>query len=116
MFWQRRSLDRRRTVDSVVLKANLQNRAAKRRAVKIAVIDDQNFALKPALERLEYRVTELGDIDSIDQVAVFDIILCDIQGVGGKFQSPQQGAFVVKEIRRQFPEKFIVAFSGGGIK
>lgn len=115
MPWPWKAVDQRRTVEAFSLRANLPDRVAKRRAVKIAVIDDQHFALKPALEKLEYRVTELGDIDSLDQVTAFEIILCDTQGVGTKFLSEQQGAFVIKEIRRQFPEKYIVAFSGASL-
>jgi CheY-like chemotaxis protein len=82
---------------------------------KIAVVDDQHFAIKPALELLGYRVTELGDINTLDQLTSFEVVLCDIQGVGAKFLSEQQGAFVIKEIRRQFPEKYIVAFSGASL-
>lgn len=115
MFGKKRPGNGRRTVESVALRGGFPDRVAKRKAVKIAVIDDQHFPLKAALERLDFRLTELGDIENIDQVSAFDIILCDIQGVGVKFLSEQQGAFVVKEIRRQYPEKFIVAFTGANL-
>ena len=115
MFRKKPQGDGRKTVESVALRGGFPDRVAKRKAVKIAVIDDQHFALKSALERLDFRLTELGDIETLDQVSAFDIILCDIQGVGTKFLSEQQGAFVVKEIRRQYPEKFIVAFTGANL-
>jgi len=42
----------------------------------------------------------------------YDIILCDIQGVGTKFNEVFQGAYLVKEIYKRYPFKIIIAYTG----
>ena len=43
------------------------------------------------------------------------IILCDLQGVGHALDPQKQGAFFIDEIKRNYPEKFVVAYTGGGL-
>lgn len=42
----------------------------------------------------------------------FDIIICDIQGVGKNFGSKYEGGHLIKEINNKYPLKYLVAFSG----
>lgn len=84
-----------------------------RQITSIAIIDDKPFAYINALTTLEYNVNELGDISDINAVASYDIIVCDIRGVGSTFGSTFGGAYLIGEIRNRFPDKYIIAFSGG---
>ena len=81
--------------------------------VEIAVLDDNPFAPKEALVSHKFRVTELGpDIRSLDQVATYPIIVCDVAGVGRAFGSNAGGAHLVKEIRKAYPDKFLIGYTG----
>ncbi|WGI20793.1 response regulator [Amylibacter sp. IMCC11727] len=78
---------------------------------KICIIDDSDFGKKNGIENHGYNVQELGDISSIEQCANFDIIVCDIRGVGAAFESNLEGAYIIKEVRSRFPEKYIIMYS-----
>ncbi len=81
--------------------------------VEIAVLDDKPFAPKEALVNHKFRITELGpDIRSVDQVSAYPIIVCDVAGVGRAFGSSLEGAHLVTEIRKAYPDKFLMAYTG----
>jgi hypothetical protein len=84
-----------------------------KRKVSIAVIDDEPFLRADALRHHDFQLRELGgDIRSVDQVATFPVVVCDIKGVGVKFGSKFEGAHVLAEIRKSFPDKYLIAFTG----
>lgn len=81
--------------------------------IEIAVLDDNAFAPREALINHKFRIIELGpDIRSIDQVSKYAIIICDVGGVGKAFGSTLEGAHLVKEIRKAYPDKFLMAYTG----
>ena len=43
---------------------------------------------------------------------MYDIILCDLMGVGEHFDSNIGGASIIKEIKMNFPSKFVVSYTG----
>lgn len=85
----------------------------RRSRVSIGVIDDQPFSPQQNLERLGYRITYLGDPQAVDVVVPHHVILCDLQGVGRAFGGNMQGAFFIDEIKKNYPEKVVVAYTGG---
>ncbi len=87
--------------------------AEAKRRVEIAVLDDNPFAPKDALLHHKFRITELGpDIRSLDQVSTYPIIVCDVAGVGRAFGSSLEGAHLVNEIRKAYPDKFLIGYTG----
>lgn len=95
------------------IKIPIQDIAQSRSALEIAVLDDNKFEPQEFLSRHKFRINELGpDIRSIDQVANFPIIVCDVKGVGRSFGSRLEGAHVVNEIRKFYPDKFIIGYTG----
>lgn len=90
--------------------------ARERRAlISIGVIDDSPFEPKRNLENIGYRITFLGDANTIDVVTPHHIVLCDLQGVGQALDARKQGAFLIREIKRNYPEKHVVAYTGGAM-
>lgn len=81
----------------------------------IAIVDDKDFPYEENLKANNYKVDFKGNIRSIDEVDDYDIILCDLQGMGTKLNSVGQGAYVIDEIKRSHPEKFVVAYTGGSL-
>lgn len=83
---------------------------------KILVIDDHAFAYKDFLvEKYEFKITKKDDISDISSVSEYGIILCDMdgvgQGIGGK-----SGGDIITEIRKSYPLKQIVAYTGHKFK
>lgn len=95
------------------LAARLRSPAELRRSIKIAVIDDQPFAPEHNLKNNQFQIDTYTDIHKVDQVADYPIILCDLQGVGLQLASDMQGAYLIEEIKRNYPEKAVIAFTGG---
>jgi hypothetical protein len=96
-------------------RAHVRPLKERRGLMSIGVIDDSPFNPKNNLETLGYRITLLGDPGNLDAVKDHHIILCDLQGVGQALGAETQGAFLIKEIRETFPEKYVVAFTGGAL-
>ncbi|GLQ06061.1 hypothetical protein GCM10007924_12820 [Sneathiella chinensis] len=83
-----------------------------RGSTRIAIIDDEKFKAYNNLTTYGYNIKELPDITSLDQVVGFDIILCDLMGVGQNFDSSIGGASIIREIKENYPTKFVIAYSG----
>lgn len=83
-----------------------------RKDVKIAVIDNESFPMIDILQRHKFDIDKFDDIENIESLNAYDIILCDIQGVGTKFNTSYQGAYLVKEIYKRYPFKIIIAYTG----
>lgn len=79
---------------------------------KIAIIDDQNIILIGKLKSHNFNVTHFKDVDNIHELKKYNIIICDIQGVGKKLGSKYEGAHLISEIKKEFPLKYLIAFSG----
>ena len=86
--------------------------SVERRGTRIAVIDDEPFTRAAALRASGFDLIELGDIRSIESVSSYSVIICDIRGVGATFESKFEGAHVISEIRKIFPDKYLIAFTG----
>lgn len=95
--------------------AHLQSEKTRRSAVPIAVIDDQPFVPQTNLQSYGYNISQIGDIKSLNEVAKYPLILCDIMGVGRHFDSKLQGASLISEIKKGFPEKIVIAYTGAGL-
>ncbi|ANT61819.1 hypothetical protein AYJ57_15235 [Salipiger sp. CCB-MM3] len=84
----------------------------KRRLVKIAVIDDQPFEAGVNLRNFGYDISEVGDVKKLNEIDIYPVILCDLMNVGMFFDADSQGASLIREIRRNYPSKYIAAYSG----
>ena len=79
----------------------------------ILVIDDQPFAPRPNLEANGFHLTVTSDISNIKTVEQYAIVLCDLMGVGLTLDSHLQGAHVIHEIKKNYPDTIVFAFTGG---
>jgi len=93
--------------------ARRKSEQEKRTAIRIAIIDDQPFSGQQNLRNAGYNVTEIGDIKNVAEIIQYPIVLCDLQDVGAHFQSKYQGGFLIDEIKKNFPDKFVIAYTGG---
>lgn len=82
-----------------------------RKKTDILIIDDEAFAPQEFLELNNYRFTNKMDIDNVRDVSEYSIILCDIRGIGKKLSSTYEGAFVISEIKKNYPEKIVLAYT-----
>lgn len=87
----------------------------RRGAFPIAIVDDKDFPYEENLKANNFTTKYLGDIRSLSEIEEFNIILCDLQGTGTKLNQRGQGAFIIDEIKRNHPEKFVVAYTGGAL-
>ena len=98
-----------------ILTVQYSNRLTESRGnFKIIVIDDKEFTPANNLRRYHFHISHFEDIPTIDSVAQYPIVLCDLLGVGLGFAPNLQGAEIIKEIKRSYPEKCVIAYTGGG--
>lgn len=82
-----------------------------RKHVSMLVIDDNEFAPESYLRANGYQIQHKQDIETIKDVEPYDIILCDISGVGKKLGYRKEGAFIIREIHANYPNKRIIAYT-----
>jgi len=76
------------------------------------IIDDEPFLYKDILNTHDFNIREISDPNDIKAVESYDIVLCDIKGVGKHFNSSFEGGHLIKEIKNRYPSKIIVAYTG----
>lgn len=91
---------------------NMPNLVDLRRKIDILIIDDEALLVEERLSASGFHITHKMDIDSVREVEPYSIILCDIKGVGTRFNSPKEGAFLIREIKKLYPNKQVVAYTG----
>lgn len=89
------------------------NKTALREIVPIAIVDDRDFPALNNLQHNNFNIRYFQDVSSIDVLKDYAIILCDLQGVGTQLNENLQGAHLIKEIKRNYPEKVAIAYTGG---
>ena len=82
-----------------------------RKHVNMLIIDDNEFAPEHYLSANGYQIQHKADIDTIKDVEPYDIVLCDISGVGKKLGYDKEGAFIIREIHANYPNKRIIAYT-----
>lgn len=83
-----------------------------RKNFQIAVIEDKVFPCLDELRNHQYNITVFPDIARLSVLADFDIVISDIKGVGKHFGSSLEGAHMIEEIHKRFPNKYLIAYSG----
>lgn len=83
-----------------------------KREYEIAIIDDNPFGKAEVLRAHGFRLAETGDIRRVEQIASYAVVVCDIRGVGQAFGGVLEGAHLLSEIRKKYPDKFLIAYSG----
>ena len=84
----------------------------KREDVKMVLIDDEQFPYLDLLKQHKFNIDTLNDVTSLTTLEAYDVILCDLNGVGTKFSEKFQGAYLVKEIYKRYPFKIIISYTG----
>lgn len=82
-----------------------------KKEIKIAVIDDQDFPPTNNLRNLGFNINTFKDISTLEQVKEYPVIICDIKGIGKEFGGKYEGAFVISELRKIYPDKYIISYS-----
>lgn len=82
-----------------------------RKYVSMLVIDDNDFIPEEYLKANGYQIHHKKDIETIKDVEPYDIILCDISGVGKILGYNKEGAFIIREIHANYPNKRIIAYT-----
>lgn len=91
---------------------SVRMKTIERNKIPILVVDDEDFVYEDHLKQHRFDLTHFDDVDAVEVVKEYEIILCDIAGVGKRFNSKYQGAHVIGEIRKKYPFKTIIAYTG----
>jgi DNA-binding NarL/FixJ family response regulator len=111
-----KALEARRSVNDIEpqirVKLQQKTKIALREAVPIVVIDDQPFEAANNLRNNHYQINHLTDLNNIQDIKSYPIVLCDLQGVGSALHGDMQGAHLIREIKKNYPEKIVIAYTG----
>lgn len=87
-----------------------------RSKIRLFVLDDEGFDADP-LSSVGYKdITKCTKFEDLDFFQSADIILCDIDGVGGDLDPSKQGLAVAENLKRKYPEKIVVVYTSKNIK
>jgi hypothetical protein len=83
-----------------------------RASVPILCIDDEGLEYEEIIRNHGFNIRVFKDIEDIKAVKEYPIVICDIQGVGKSFGSKYEGAHIIQEIKKHYPEKIVIAHTG----
>lgn len=92
----------------------IQSRFAqnRRESVRIAVVDDKSFEPGRLLTNHGYKISYIGDVKNVSELKDYQIVLCDLMGVGQFLDRSDEGAAIIREIRRNYPSILVAAYTG----
>ena len=82
-----------------------------KKLTEILVIDDNAFSYLNALKKYEFIIHQKEDLANLNDAEAYEIILCDIRGVGKFLESKYDGANLIKELKNKYPTKTIIAYT-----
>lgn len=89
---------------------------ARRNLVRICFIDDEGY---PNVDRLKaigyYNIDVKYNFERIEDYKEYDIIFCDLEGVGKHMDSTLQGLWIAEEIKNQYPNCEVFIYSGNDV-
>jgi len=83
-----------------------------RSSISLLCIDDQGLEYEEILRKHDFNIKVIKDIHDIKAVSDYPIVICDIKGVGKTFGSQYEGGHVIEEIKKNYPEKVLIAYTG----
>ncbi len=85
-----------------------------RNRVKIAIIDDEGVSegLLKSLRNHNFIVQDYEDIENVDQLAAYDVVICDVNGIAKKINPEKQGLALINELHKNYPQKALAVYSG----
>ncbi len=83
-----------------------------RRDIPILCIDDHGLQYEEILRHHNFNIKVIRDIEDIKATSDYPVIICDIKGVGKSFGSEYEGGHIIEEIKKNYPEKVVIAYTG----
>lgn len=80
------------------------------------IIDDEPFTYLEDLRNEQFNIQQIKDIEDFRSVEPYPVVICDIMGVGHKFNATKEGIYVVETIKKMYPTKQIAVYSSGNYK
>ena len=87
-----------------------------RETIKVCVIDDEGFDINMLYDLGYKNIRKKIQFESIDEYEDYDIILCDIEGIGINVDVDKQGLAVAEQIKNVYPEKVVLLYSGKNVE
>lgn len=84
-----------------------------RAKVSIAVVDDEQFQPLSNLTNHGFQLKHFPDVSDLSVLESYQIILCDLQGVGTFLNPNDQGAHLIRELKTNYAEKYVLSYTGG---
>ena len=87
-----------------------------RETIKVCVIDDEGFDINMLYDLGYKNIKKKIQFESMDEYEDYDIILCDIEGIGINVDVDKQGLAVAEQIKDVYPEKVVLLYSGKNVE
>ena len=87
-----------------------------RETIKVYVIDDEGFDINMLYDLGYKNIRKKIQFESMDEYEDYDIILCDIEGIGINVDVDKQGLAVAEQIKDVYPEKVVLLYSGKNVE
>lgn len=86
-----------------------------RQTTRILIVDNEPFNNEAPLRAIGFNLTVKDKWDNITDAEPFHIIVSDNRGVAPSFNSAAEGAFVLNQIHKNYPQKGCIIYSHSAI-
>ena len=87
----------------------------RRELIDMVVLDDEGFDIL-SLNCLNFKKIRVMDkFNDVSDFLQYNVILCDIKGIGKSLDSSLEGIAVARQIKINYPEKIVLQYSGQSV-
>lgn len=92
----------------------VKNPSELRKQIEVAIIDDIGLSQEKidGLRRRGFDIHPLSDVEEIQQLETYPIVISDVNGVAKRIDPEKQGLALITEISKQYPHKGLAIYSG----
>lgn len=103
------------SVDDLKLSSYTSSNVENRSSVKILVVDDQGFPYTEQMRDLNYNIKSVTDLETLDFAKAYDIIICDVRGVGKKLAIRDEGIGLIRDVHNLYPYKEYAVYTANQV-
>ena len=81
----------------------------------MCVIDDEGFEKESLLNLKFGEIYVMDEFRNMNDFEHYNVILCDIKGVGSELDNQLEGIALAREIKKLYPDKIVIQYSGQAV-
>ena len=100
------------TIGDLSVEAFATTSQKNKQSVRFLIVDDNLFEYKDEMRDCDFNIKAVKDLELLEAANEFDVIICDVHGVGKARSYENEGLGLLADLKRKYPYKLYAVYSG----